>query len=80
MFGVIENLLAAIGGWFNYRSSLADNITELEVVDDKHDLEKAIKYAADAIEIADKFAIFKAFDRRRFDYFKNKFEKAIRNG
>lgn len=75
MFGVIEKLLAAIGGWFNYRSSLADNITELEVVDDKHDLEKAIRYASDAIEIADKFALFKAFDRRRFEYFVKKFRK-----
>lgn len=75
MFGVIEKLLAAIGGWFNYRSSLADNITELEVVDDKHDLEKAIKYAEDALEIVDKYGIMQPRGRKRYEYFVKKFRK-----
>lgn len=82
MFGldIFSKLFGAIEGFFNWRSSIADNITDIEVVEDKRDLEKAIRYASDAIEIADKFGVFKAFDRRRFDYFKNKFEKVIRNG
>lgn len=77
IFGLFQTIVATIGGWFNYRSSVVENITEVEVVEDKRDLEKAIGYAVDAIEIADKFGMFKAFDRRRFDYFKNKFNKVI---
>ena len=73
----ISSFFRALGEWFNYRSSYAENVSEVTVAKEVKDLNKAIVYAEQAISIVATKGILQPRDKKRFEYFVKKFRKYI---
>ncbi len=74
--GVIKSVGEVFSSLFDYFKTVKENQSETEVIQDKHDMEKACRYAENAISIVEKSAFFfKKKDKFRFGYFVKKFRK-----
>lgn len=72
----IEAIADMLGKLFNWRTSATENKSITEVIDDKQDLEKACRYAEEAITLAQKHCYFDSVrDERRFENLVKKFRK-----
>jgi len=74
--GVVKSVGEFFSSLFDYFKTSKENQSETEVIQDKRDLEKACRYAENAISIAEKEAIFlKKKDKFGFGYFVKKFRR-----
>lgn len=71
----ISNLFKAVGEWFHYCSSKAENISEVTVSKEVRSFNKAKVYAEQAFSIVDTYGIMQPRDRKRYEYFVKKFRK-----
>lgn len=73
----ISNFFKAIESYFNCKATSISNQSVTNVIQDKKGNEKALVYAVQALDIANRFGVFRTLDRKRFDYFFKKFNKEI---
>lgn len=74
--GMIKAIADMLGQFCGWRKSAVENQATSEVIDDKKDLEKASRYAENAIEVAEKYkTLFKKIDLKSFTHFVKKFRK-----
>lgn len=73
---LISGLAELFSKFFAWRTAKSDNQALEEVIDDKRDLEKACRFAENAICIAEKEAFFKNKKTyKRFNHFVRKFRR-----